>query len=138
MRALAQRSASLNTAMFITKYRSRSDSTGSLGPSKSCIFIDKQYNRLDRAGSQAVHVRRLPRHSLSLRENDLHFSFFLHRREAFHRRYCELEVVSASSLQQSEFLCVEACHTPVENAIFGGRLRGNTHSGLVSRNLIVT
>ena len=51
----------------------------------------------------------------------LHFSFFLHRRDAFHRRsigYSELEVVAASSERQSEFLCTEACHTPIEDAIF--------------------
>ena len=63
-----------------------------------------------------AQVRRLPRDSLSLGEAKK-----VHRREAFHRRsigYNEFEVVAASSQQQSEFLCAEACHTPIEDAIF--------------------
>ena len=51
----------------------------------------------------------------------LHFRFFLHCRDTFLRRsigYSELEVVAASSQRQSEFLCAEACHTPIEDAIF--------------------
>ena len=57
------------------------------------------------------------------------------------RGYSELEVVAASYLQQCEFICAEACHTLVEDASFGGRLRGNTHSGLadsIGQRLTVT
>ena len=133
--------ASLNTAMSITKYRNIGCAQTVQGPSGRLNRAFSSITDLDggRAGSQVVRVRRLPRDSLSLGENVLYISFFLHRREVFHRRsigYSELEVVASSSLQQSEFLCAEACHTPVEDAIFGGRLRGSTHSGLVLRNQI--
>ena len=72
-----------------------------------------------RAGRQIVRVRHFPRDSLSFGEAKK--VFFLHRREAFHRRsigYSEFEVVVASSQRRSEFLCAEACHTPIEDAIF--------------------
>ena len=103
-------------------------------PSKSCISIDKQYNQFRRWPCWPSN-RPSPSSSARLalargKLEGLHFSLFLHRRDAFHRGsigYSELEVVAASSQRQSEFLCAEACHTPIEDAIFSGRLRGNTH-----------
>ena len=47
----------------------------------------------------------------------------MHCRDTFYRRsigYSKLEVVAVSSQRQSELLCVEACHTPIEDAIFSG------------------
>ena len=94
-------------------------------PSKSCISIEKQYN-LFRRRPCWPSTRTSPSSSTEFAlaggsKNCFPFSLFLHRRDTFHRRsigYSELEVVAASSQRQSEFLCAEACHTPIEDAIF--------------------
>ena len=70
-----------------------------------------------RASREVVRVRRPPLSMGEAKKVFILVSFW----EDFHRRsigYSEFEVVVASSLRQSEFLCMEACHAPIEDAIF--------------------
>ena len=85
-------------------------------PSKSCISIDKQYNLFRR---RPTHSRRGPRRVPGAGEAKKVFVLvsFCIVETSFYRRcigYSKLEVVAASSQRQAEFLCTEACHTPIE------------------------